>query len=268
MNSDSVEFEPTYSHPGNPEDFVEGVMKENMCFLDTSYFIAGNVHKNVNLWEQIISDKQSGALDWIRNKVDINRFMTHFKGEFNGVHYDHSYPPPRVFRNSPSCKDFVDFINSELTERLRSGTISYVGKVGEVEPPRVVSGIVIEPSKPRLCINLMYVNLFMKETPFTLDSLTDVPRMVNRGDFLTKLDDYKGYNNVLMSEGSRSLLGFQWAGYYFVCNTLPFGWRNSAFVYHTLNLHAMSYLRKHSVTSLLYNDDRMTANYGGKAPEH
>lgn len=44
MNGDSVELEPTYSHPGNSEDFVEGVMKENMCFLDTSYFIAGNIH--------------------------------------------------------------------------------------------------------------------------------------------------------------------------------------------------------------------------------
>ena len=102
-------------------------------FLDTSYFIAGNVHNNVELWEKIISDKHSEALDWIKNKVDIEKFMIHFKGKFNGVLYDHSYPPPRIFRNSPNCKQFVDFINSELSERLKSGAISYIGKVGEVE---------------------------------------------------------------------------------------------------------------------------------------
>jgi hypothetical protein len=46
--------------------------------------------------------------------------------------------------------------------------------------------------------------------------------------FLTKLDDKSGYDNVLMSENSKSLLGFQWAGHYFQYNTLPFGWKNSA----------------------------------------
>ena len=261
LNGDRVKEEPTYW--SGQQDFVDRALKENMCFLDPAYFIAGNVHNNSDLWEKIFSDNQSEALDWIKNRVDINKFMTHFKGEFNGIYYDHSYPPPRVFRNSPSCKQFVEFINSELTERLRSVAISHVGKVGEVDPPHVISGIVIEPSKPRLCINLMYINCFMKETPFTLDSLTDIPRIVNWGDYLTKLDDFKGYNNVLMSENSRSLLGFQWGGHYFVCNILPFGWRNSAYVYHTLNLHAMSYLRKQSVSSLLYIDDRLLGNYGG-----
>ena len=40
---------------------------------------------NVELWEKMISDKHSEYLDWIKNKVDIEKFMTHFKGKFNGV---------------------------------------------------------------------------------------------------------------------------------------------------------------------------------------
>ena len=265
---EQVQGKPTYSFCGNQRDFAETVLESNMCFLDTSYFIAGNVHNNVDLWEEIILDKQSEAFDWIKNKVDINKFMTHFKGEFNGVVYDHSYPPPRIFRNAPNCKQFVSFINSELAERLKSGAISYVGKVGEVQPPHVVSGITIEPTKPRLCINLMYVNCFMKETPFTLDSLTDIPRITKQGDYLSKVDDHKGYNNVFMSENSRSLLGFQWGGHYFVCNTVPFGWRCSAYVYNSLNLHAVSHLRRQSVSSLLYIDDRLVGEYGGEVPKN
>jgi hypothetical protein len=71
----------------------------------------------------------------------------------------------------------------------RSGAIYYVGKVGEVAPPYIVSPITIEPTKPRLCINLMYLNCFMKDTPFSLDTLSEVPKIVKKNSFLTKLDD-------------------------------------------------------------------------------
>ena len=243
---------------------LKELLERDFTFLDSDYFIAGNVHNNASLWRQIISDPTGEAMDWIVNQVHINKFMTHFKGDFQGVSYDHSYPPARCFRNAPNCKGFVEFINSELTARLKSGAISYVGKVGEVNPPHVVSPITIEPSKPRLCINLMYVNCFMRETPFTLDTLVDIPRVIRKGSCMTKLDDLSGYNNVFMSNSSRTLLGFQWAGHYFVCNTIPFGWRNSAYVYNNLNLQAVSFLRKQSITSLLYIDDRLLEEYNGK----
>ena len=268
INGGTIEGKPVYSYFDVDRESVGNILGERMSFLDPSYFIAGNVHNNIDLWRKIIPDPHCEAMDWIENKVDINKFIAHFKGEFNGVSYDHSYPPARIFRNSSNYKQFVEFINLELTERLQTGAISYIGKVGEVQPPHVVSPITIEASKPRLCINLMYVNCFMRETPFTLDSLTDVPRVIRQGEYLTKLDDLSGYNNVLMSENSRSLLGFQWAGHYFVCNSIPMGWRNSAFVYNSINLHVMSYLRKQSVTSLLCIDDRMMGEYVGEVPQH
>ena len=65
-----------------------------------------------------------------------------------------------------------------------------------------VSPITVEPTKPRMCINLMYLNCFMKDT-------------VQGGSFLTKLDDKSGYDNVFVTNSSRKLLGFQWGGYYF-----------------------------------------------------
>lgn len=147
---------------------------------------------------------------------------------------------------------------SQLLSRVKSGAISYLGKV--------VSPITIQPSKPRLCINMMYLNLFMKDTPFNLDTLTDVPKTIGNNSFLTKLDDKSGYDNLFMSESSKPLLGFQWGGHYFCCNTLPFGWKNSAYVYHTKNLHAMSYLRNKAVSSLLYIDDRLFEGYRGELP--
>jgi hypothetical protein len=202
------------------------------------------------------------VLKWIKDRVDITDFIQTFKGEFWGVQYSHEYPQPRQFQNAKNCEQFVGFINSELQERIRSGAIYYVGKVGEVAPPYIVSPITIEPTKPRLCINLMYLNCFMKDTPFSLDTLSEVPKIVKKNSFLTKLDDKSGYDNVLMSENSKSLLGFQWGGHYFQCNTLPFGWKNSAFVYHTLNLQAIS----RSASCLLYIDDRLIEEFNGYLP--
>jgi hypothetical protein len=121
--------------------------------------------------------------------------LQHFNGTFWGVHYDHSYPPPRQFQNASNCRQHTQFLNNEILSRLQSGAISLVGKVGEVDMPHIVSPITVEPTKPRMCINLMYLNCFMKDT-------------VQGGSFLTKLDDKSGYDNVFVTNASRKLLGF------------------------------------------------------------
>jgi hypothetical protein len=179
--------------------------------------------------------------------------LQHFNGTFWGVHYDHSYPPPRQFQNASNCRQHTQFLNNEILSRLQSGAISLVGKVGEVDMPHIVSPITVEPTKPRMCINLMYLNCFMKDT-------------VQGGSFLTKLDDKSGYDNVFVTNSSRKLLGFQGGGYYFCCNMLPFGWKNSAYVYHTLNLQAMSFLRKKCISCLLYIGDRLIESFHGYVP--
>ncbi|CAG2248312.1 unnamed protein product [Mytilus edulis] len=168
------------------------------------------------------------------------------------------YPRSRQFNNAANCQELIDFIDDEITSRLQSGAVTLLGKVGEVQPPYIVSPITIEPTKPRLCINLMYLNSFMKDTPFNLDTLVDVPK--------TKLDDKSGYDNVFVTESSRHLLGFDWGGYFFCCNTLPFGWKNSAFIYHTLNLQGISFLRRKSISCLLYIDDRLLEEFHGYLP--
>ena len=70
----------------------------------------------------------------------------------------------------------------------------------------------------------------MKDTPFHFDTLIDVPRLISQHSLLTKLDDKSGYDHVLLSKISWYLAGFQWDGWYFCCNTLPFGFKNAAFI--------------------------------------
>lgn len=241
---------------------------ESLAFRDHNSFLAGELHRHHLEWEHIIkanasSEQAAQCLDWIKLGVNIDDFMRQFKGEFQGDSYDDHLPPPRIFTNSPSTKALSNFVSNTLMERIRAGSVRVWGKVGEVAPPHVVSPLTVEPTKPRLCINMQYINCWMKDTPFTLDSLVDIPRIASEGSHMSKLDDKSGYDHVMMTENSLTLLGFEWEGWYFVAKTLPFGWKNSAFIYHTLNLQAVSYLRQLKVAILLYIDDRWVEQWKG-----
>ena len=96
----------------------------------------------------------------------------------------------------------------------------------------------------------------MQDKPFTLDKLTDLPRYVSKDTYQTVLDDKSGYDHLLLSDDSHTYFGFEWAGWYFTYNTLPFGWKISPYVYHTTSLMAANYFRSMSIPCLLYIDDR------------
>lgn len=87
--------------------------------------------------------------------------------------------------------------------------------------------LTVEPSKPRLCHDERYLNLWIRDLPFVLDTLKDVPRILLLGFFMTTVDDKSGNNHILLSGNSRKYFKIQFAGWYFVYNTLPFGFKAS-----------------------------------------
>ena len=100
-----------------------------------------------------------------------------------------------------SCKPFADFVRSTLLDRLTTGAISLNGKVGEVDPPHLVLPLTVEPTKPRLCHDVRFLNLCMRHIPFKLDTLLNLPRYVGRDTYQTILDDKSGYDHLLLTEG-------------------------------------------------------------------
>ncbi|KAK3753769.1 hypothetical protein QZH41_003888 [Actinostola sp. cb2023] len=121
-------------------------------------------------------------------------------------------------------------------ERITVGAVGVVGKVGQCQPPSIVMPLTVEPSKPRLCQDQRYLNCWMRDMPFHLESVGDLTRYVDKNHFQSKLDDKSGYDHVLMDEESRILMGFQWGGWWFVNNVLPFGWKISPYIYQSLGM--------------------------------
>ncbi|KAK2549276.1 hypothetical protein P5673_030260 [Acropora cervicornis] len=54
------------------------------------------------------------------------------------------------------------------------------------------------------------------------------------------------------------IFGFEWGGWYFASSTIPFGWKASAYIYHSIGLLASHYFRSLHEPSSLYIDDRHT----------
>ena len=219
---------------------------QELVFRDPNYFRAGELHSNATYWEEIAqrnpSSGQNEILRWIRERVSIFPYFKHLVDNLKAK---------SLIRIAPREKRPED-----LDGLPKTGAISWLGRVGEVEPPFLVLPFTVEPTKPRLCHDARFLNPWMEDKPFTLDTLNDLPRYVAKDSYQTVLDDKSGYDHILLSEDSRTFFGIQWEGWYFTYNTLPFGWKISPYVYHSTGLMASAFFRSIRVPCLLYIDDR------------
>lgn len=229
-------------------------------FRDPNCFSAGELHNHADQWQAMAGDtpspRQAEVLKWVLQKVSVFEYFRPFNGVFKGKSYNSDRPPSEYFKNNFSCKQFADFVRKTILERLTTGAVSLLGKVGQVDPPHLILPLTVEPSKPRLCHDARFLNLWMVDMPFSLDTLTNLPRYVTPGSFQTILDDKSGYDHLLLNEESRTFFGIQWGGWYFVYNTLPFGWKISPYIYHSTGLMASDYFRSVGIPCSLYIDDR------------
>ena len=153
----------------------------------------------------------------------VNTLGSHLKGSYKGKNYECSTPPRCVLPNHMSCKQFTSFISNTLMDSLRSGAISLWGKVGECTPPHLVLPLTVEPSKPRLCNDDRFLNLWIEDRPFSLDSVQHLPKHVHKGFLPDSVYDKSGYDHIKLHPSSRTYFGFQWGGWYFVSECIPFG---------------------------------------------
>lgn len=96
----------------------------------------------------------------------------------------------------------------------------------------------------------------MDDWPFSLDWLDQLPLSVSKGAYQTVCHDKSGYDHILLAPSSRTYFDFQWDGWYFISNTIPFGWKLSAYVYHSTGLLVSQYFRSIGIPCSLYKDDR------------
>lgn len=272
---------------GRPQPFVGPLVPPEMVVLAPSLanigelrfrnpnsFVAGNLHAYPDVWDGLLerSGYTRGQVDFrqiIHEGVKVEHFFAHFKGGFKGKEYDCSTPPPIVLENSKSCSQFEQFVSKTIINWLASGVLSFHGRKGNCDPPHLVLPLTVEPSKPRLCHDERFLNLWIRDLPFKLDHLPDLPRYVFQGHFQTVFDDKSGYQHVRIHPESETYFGLCWHDCYFTFRVLPFGWKASAYLYHNLGLVISDAARSLGVPVSQYIDDRHVGQLfprSGQAP--
>ena len=251
----------------NPD--FEHVIRDNVPFhvetlplRDPDKFVPGQLHQHIDEWEKLLKSRGESSPPnnviraWLINGVDATTMFTHFKGQFKGKQFDSDEPPKMFFPNAENCRNHIPFIVSELEKRLSNGALTLLGKLGECPLPRLIMPLTVEPSKPRLCHDERFLNLWVKDNPFKLDTLQHLHRLIDKDARMISCDDKSGYDHAFLSENCKEYFGITFAGWVMVCNTLPFGWKASAFVYQSIGYVATSYLRSFQIRNTQYIDDR------------
>ena len=164
-----------------------GVLNQ-LRFRDPDHFRAGMIHRSLPVWENLLADFNCSSVDLleiVQDGVRVERFFTPFKGDFKGQFYHAQTPPAIRINNSAICTQFTDFISDTIVHWVASGVLAVWGEVGVVSPPHLVLPITDEPSKPRLCHDERFLNLWIRDLPFKLDHLSDLPWYILPDHFQT-----------------------------------------------------------------------------------
>ena len=253
---------PPLNRLPSPSDVISGLSAPNFAGLrlrDPDTFLAGNLHQFAHQWDSFMTGVKGYDVvrPWVHSGVHIPSFFQPFEGEFNGRVFNSVIPPPMYFQNDSRCLEFEEFITGTIIKRLEEGSMLCLGRVGVDDPPRVVNALSVEPTKPRLILSMKCVNMFCKDTPFTLTPLSDIVRQLPDQSFFSSFDDVQGYKHVKLTKESYEFCGFEYAGFWFCDTTLPFGWKNSAYVYFSIGEVLSEWLRSRlGCHSELWIDDR------------
>ena len=248
------------------EDILAGQGKQvdhmKIPLRDPKFFIAHGLRSCGHQWEMLLSgdNESDDILEWIRDGVDVTKLFREFKGNYKGRSYSGSDPQPYYQKNSWSCQHDPSFVARTLEERIMNGSLEVIGKINEIpqlDIPRCIMPLTLETSKLRLCHDERYLNLFIKDMGFKLDTLKDVPRLVGKGDLLVNTDEKSGYDHVSLSKNSHRYFGVAFAGWILTYSTLPFGFKAACYIYQRIGLVLSVYLRNFGIPVLQYIDDRL-----------
>lgn len=133
-----------------------------------------------------VSNEHANLMAVINEGVRVEQFFV------KGRSFDSDRPPPIVLENSKSCAQFSDFISSTILQWVKAGVLSVCGEISWVPPPYLILPLTVESSKPHLCHDERYLNLWIKDLPFKLDHLSDLVRYVLPGHYQTSFDEKSG----------------------------------------------------------------------------
>ena len=117
-------------------------------------------------------------------------------------------PPSSFSNNNRSALDNNDFVESSISELLKSGCVRELDS-----PPFIVNPLSVSiktPGRNRLILDLRKVNLFLAKYKFRLKDIKNLKEMLKPDDYMFTFDLKSGYHHVDIHEAYQKYLGFSW----------------------------------------------------------
>lgn len=121
-------------------------------------------------------------------------------------------PAEVQFANHVSVQQYADFVHKEIAAAVAKGVVK---EWTLEESPVVVNGLKeVDDKLPKLglCINPMYINLFLHYDRVRYERLQDMVEMVAPGHFMTTSDDKSNYWQMAMHPDTWKYLAFRFGG--------------------------------------------------------
>jgi hypothetical protein len=238
-----------------------GSVDDPFWAADDSNFRTGSLAGATDYWRDTLLPtsslpvrQQQKILGWVRDGVSVDAFIRPYKGEFEGVKFDHATPPQYHARNMPITPEHVTFVQETIADYIRSGAVRRSEKRPHMIHP---IGVTAHPTtgKLRLILDARALNLFTPSDDMKYETLRMFQQGIGPEDMLFSIDHKSGYHHVSLQQSSWQYFGFQWERVSYVFTVLPFGWAPACYIYNTLSSVVAAYYRSFGVHCIFYLDD-------------
>ena len=190
-------------------------------------------------WKQVSSDP------WILDTITGSRI------EFRGVPQQ-TTAPGEIHLDAGKTQIMAE----EVQKLEEKGAISAV----QESEPGYTSSIFLVPKSDgswRPVVNLKPLNQYVISRHFKMESLKTAKNIIQKGDWLVKLDLKDAYLTVPMHRDHWKFLRFRWKGRLWQFKVLPFGLSSAPYTFTKLMKPVISLLRKLGIRVILYLDDML-----------
>ena len=145
-------------------------------------------------------------------------------------------------------------IDSEVESLLTKGAIAETPPIRE----GFFSRLFLVPKKGgtfRPVIDLSFLNKFVENSHFQMESIHCLKSLLQKGDYMTTLDLKDAYLSVPVHKDSQKFLQFLWRNKCYAFQGLCFGLNTAPRIFTKLLKPVAAFLRKRGVRMILYLDD-------------
>ena len=161
--------------------------------------------------------------------------------------------PPSVSSSTTNCKYHLA-LATQIQKLLVSKAISKV----PFSPDHLLSRVFTVKKAngdDRMILDLSKLNIQIAKVSFQMETHSKITELLNKNDFMGSIDLADAFFSVPVHDSCKKFLAFEFDGYHYVYNVLPFGLTSSPRIFSKILKPAIIHLRSQGVKISFYLDD-------------